>query len=60
VLPSRNEDALEGYNTWKQKPKQQRLRLRIPYGVTRYDGKTEAQLREIVDDGTASSKSFSL
>ena len=57
--PSRNEDALEGYNTWKQKAEgNSACDYAFHMAVTRYDGKTEAQLREIVDDGTASFKIF--
>jgi dihydropyrimidinase len=57
--PSRNEDALEGYNTWKQKAEgNSACDYAFHMAVTRYDEKTEAQLREIVRDGTASFKIF--
>jgi len=57
--PSRNEDALEGYNTWKQKAEgNSACDYAFHMAVTRYDDKTEAQLREIVRDGTASFKIF--
>ena len=57
--PSRNEDALEGYNIWKQKAEgNSACDYAFHMAVTRYDEKTEAQLREIVRDGTASFKVF--
>ena len=59
VCPSRNEDALEGYNTWKQKAEgNSACDYAFHMAVTRYDANTEAQLREIVADGTASFKIF--
>ncbi len=60
VCPSRNDDALEGYHTWKQKAEgASACDYAFHMAVTRYDGKkTEAQLREIVADGTASFKVF--
>jgi len=59
VCPSRNEDALEGYNTWKQKAEgNSACDYAFHMAVTRYDANTEAQLREIVLDGTASFKIF--
>jgi dihydropyrimidinase len=57
--PSRNEDALEGYHTWKQKAEgKSACDYAFHMAVTRYDDKTEAQLREIVSGGTASFKIF--
>jgi len=57
--PSRNEDALEGYNTWKQKAEgNSACDYAFHMAVTRYDAETEAQLRQIVLDGTASFKVF--
>ena len=57
--PSRNEDALEGYNTWKQKAEgHSYCDYAFHMAVTRYDAATESQLREIVRDGTASFKVF--
>jgi dihydropyrimidinase len=57
--PSRNEDAMEGYQTWKQKAKgNSACDYAFHMAVTRYDTRTEAQLREIVRDGTASFKVF--
>src|SRR5271166_4850320 len=59
VCPSRGEDALEGYNTWKQKAAgSSACDYAFHMGVTRFDDRTEAQLREIVRDGTASFKIF--
>ena len=59
VCPSRNEDALEGYKTWKQKAEgNSACDYAFHMAVTRYDDRTEAQLREIVADGTASFKIF--
>jgi len=57
--PSRTEDALEGYHTWKQKAQgNSACDYAFHMAVTRYDTNTEAQLREIVRDGTASFKIF--
>ena len=57
--PSRTEDALEGYHTWKQKAAgNSACDYAFHMAVTRYDANTEAQLREIVRDGTASFKIF--
>jgi dihydropyrimidinase len=57
--PSRNEDAMEGYLTWKQKAEgNSACDYAFHMAVTRYDAKTEAQLREIVQDGTTSFKVF--
>jgi dihydropyrimidinase len=59
ICPSRNEDSLEGYRTWKQKAEgNSACDYAFHMGVTRFDSKTEAQLREIVHDGTASFKIF--
>jgi dihydropyrimidinase len=59
VCPSRNEDALEGYHIWKQKAEgNSACDYAFHMGVTRFDDKTEEQLREIVQDGTASFKIF--
>jgi dihydropyrimidinase len=57
--PSRNDDALEGYHLWKQKAERNSAcDYAFHMAVTRYDAKTESQLREIVRDGTASFKIF--
>jgi dihydropyrimidinase len=59
VCPSRSEDALDGYHTWKGKAEgNSACDYAFHMGVTRFDSKTEAQLREIVQDGTASFKIF--
>jgi dihydropyrimidinase len=57
--PSRNEDALAGYHLWKQKAEgHSACDYAFHMAVTRFDAQTEAQLREIVADGTASFKIF--
>jgi dihydropyrimidinase len=57
--PSRNENALDGYKLWKQKAEgNSACDYAFHMAVTRYDAETEAQLREIVRDGTASFKIF--
>ena len=59
VCPNRNEDALEGYRTWKEKAEgNSACDYAFHMAVTRYDAATEAQLREIVADGTTSFKIF--
>jgi dihydropyrimidinase len=59
VCPSREEDALEGYDTWKQKAEgNSACDYAFHMAVTRWDAKTEAQLRQIVADGTTSFKIF--
>jgi len=59
VCPSRGEDALEGYELWKQKAKgNSACDYAFHMAVTRFDDKTEAQLRKIVLDGTTSFKIF--
>lgn len=57
--PSRQEDALEGYELWKRKAEgNSACDYAFHMAVTRFDDKTEAQLRRIVADGTASFKIF--
>lgn len=57
--PAGNEDALEGYNLWKSKAEgNSACDYAFHMGVTRFDDRTEAELREIVADGTASFKVF--
>jgi dihydropyrimidinase len=57
--PSRDEDTMDGYRTWKQKAEgNSACDYSFHIAVTRYDAGTEAQLREIVQDGTASFKVF--
>ena len=59
VCPSRGEDALEGYKTWKQKADgNSACDYAFHMGVTRFDAQTESQLRDIVRDGTPSFKIF--
>jgi dihydropyrimidinase len=58
-LPSRSEDALEGYLLWKSKAEgNSYCDYTFHMGVARYDPKTEAQLRDIVSDGISSFKIF--
>jgi dihydropyrimidinase len=57
--PSRMDDAMEQYNVWKAKAAGlSACDYTFHMAVTRYDAATEAQLREIVADGTASFKIF--
>lgn len=57
--PSRNDDALNGYELWKSKAeKKSACDHAFHMSVTRFDEKTEGQLREIVTDGTTSFKIF--
>jgi dihydropyrimidinase len=59
VCPSRGEDALAGYAAWKHKAQgNSACDYAFHMAVTRWDEQTEAQLREIVRDGTASFKIF--
>src|ERR1700719_2379008 len=47
--PSRNDDALESYHLWKSKAEgNSACDYSFHMSVTRYDAKTEAQLRQIV------------
>jgi dihydropyrimidinase len=57
--PSRNDDALEGYELWKSKAEgHSACDYTFHMSVTKYEDKTEGQLREIVQDGIASFKIF--
>ncbi|HEY3741077.1 MAG TPA: dihydropyrimidinase [Bryobacteraceae bacterium] len=57
--PNRNDDALEGYHLWKSKAEQNSAcDYSFHMSVTRYDDKTESQLKEIVADGISSFKIF--
>lgn len=57
--PNRNDDALEGYHLWKSKAGgNSACDYSFHMSVTRYDDKTERQLREIVKDGISSFKIF--
>jgi dihydropyrimidinase len=57
--PSRLDDALEGYHLWKSKADgHSACDYSFHMAVTKFEGQTEAQLREIVNDGIASFKIF--
>jgi dihydropyrimidinase len=57
--PSRNDDALEGYQLWKNKADgKSACDYAFHMSVTKFVKETEGQLREIVADGTASFKIF--
>jgi len=57
--PSRNDDALKGYQLWKSKAEgNSACDYAFHMSVTKFVAETEAQLREIVADGTASFKIF--
>ncbi len=57
--PAGSEDTLEGYQHWKSLAEgNAACDYAFHMGVTRFDEQTEAQLREIVADGTASFKVF--
>jgi dihydropyrimidinase len=57
--PSRNDDALEGYQLWKNKAEgHSACDYTFHMSVTKWEGHTESQLREIVRDGITSFKVF--
>jgi dihydropyrimidinase len=57
--PSRNEDALLGYELWKSEAEgRSACDYAFHMAVTRFDEQTERQLRAIVADGTTSFKIF--
>lgn len=57
--PSRNDDALEGYELWKAKAAgQSACDYTFHMAVTKFDDKTAGQLRAIVADGITSFKVF--
>lgn len=57
--PSRNDDALEGYNLWKSKAEgHSACDYTFHMSVTKYDDATAKQLEEIVRDGISSFKIF--
>jgi dihydropyrimidinase len=57
--PNRNDDALEGYQLWKSKAEgHNACDYAFHMSVTKFVNETEAQLRQIVADGTASFKIF--
>jgi dihydropyrimidinase len=59
VCPSRGEDALQGYELWKGKAEgNSACDYAFHMAVSRWDDATEAQLRQIVADGTSSFKIF--
>ncbi len=57
--PSRLDDALEGYGLWKSKAAgKSACDYTFHMSVTKWEGQTEGQLREIVRDGITSFKVF--
>jgi len=57
--PSRADDTLEGYELWKSKAEgSSACDYAFHMGVTKFNDKTEGQLREVVADGTTSFKVF--
>jgi dihydropyrimidinase len=57
--PNRNDDALEGYQLWKSKAEgHSACDYAFHMSVTKFVKETEAQLRQIVADGTSSFKIF--
>jgi dihydropyrimidinase len=57
--PSRNDDALEGYQLWKSKAEgKSACDYTFHMSVTKFTKETESQLKQIVQDGTASFKIF--
>src|SRR5712691_11812548 len=57
--PNRNDDALAGYELWKSKAEgHSACDYAFHMSVTKFVQETEAQLRQIVTDGTASFKIF--
>src|SRR5437868_13854071 len=57
--PSRAEEPADGYATWRSKAEgKSACDYTDHMSVTRYDDKSEAQLREIVADGISSFKIF--
>jgi dihydropyrimidinase len=57
--PNRNDDALAGYELWKAKAEgHSACDYAFHMSVTKFVQETEAQLRQIVADGTASFKIF--
>jgi dihydropyrimidinase len=57
--PNRNDDALAGYQLWKAKAEgYSACDYAFHMAVTKFGDETEAQLRQIVADGTASFKIF--
>jgi dihydropyrimidinase len=57
--PNRNDDALEGYQLWKAKAEgKSACDYAFHMSVTKFVRETESQLRQIVENGTASFKIF--
>jgi dihydropyrimidinase len=57
--PNRNDDALAGYQLWKSKAEgNSACDYAFHMSVTKFVKETESQLKQIVDDGTASFKIF--
>lgn len=57
--PNRNDDALEGYELWKSKAAgKSTCDYAFHMSVTKFAKETESQLKQIVQDGTASFKIF--
>ena len=57
--PSRMDDALDGYQTWRAKANgNSACDYTFHMSVTKFDDRTEGQLREIVSDGISSFKIF--
>lgn len=57
--PSRNDDALAGYQLWKSKAEgNSACDYAFHMSVTKFVSETESQLKQIVTDGTASFKIF--
>ena len=57
--PSRNDDTMQGYQLWKNKAEgNSACDYTFHMAVSKFDEKSERQLREIVDDGIASFKVF--
>ncbi|MCA9836333.1 MAG: dihydropyrimidinase [Trueperaceae bacterium] len=59
LAPSRGEDLMEGYELWTGKAEgNSYCDYSFHIGISKFDGNTEAQLREIVAGGMASFKVF--
>jgi len=56
--PSRSDQPLEAFELWKSKAANSACDYSFHMGVSRFDGSTAAQLREIVHQGVASFKVF--
>jgi len=57
--PSRLDDTLDGYHLWKEKASgSSACDYAFHMAVTRFDDRTESQLRAVVADGTSSFKVF--